>query len=397
VAAPKKYPDELRERAVRLYQETHPRPVIRRLAEQLGVHHEALRNWIRQDEANRGECTDRPTTTETEELRRLRKENAELRRANEILKAASAFFAQEMDPTRREVLNAVAHLRDRFGVGPVLRVLGIASSTFYGWLAQQRNPSARRRSDDQILADIAAIHDRSGGTYGSPRGHATLCRRGVHVSRKRVERLMREAGLQGAFLRKKWRTSSTRQNPAATPAPDLVNRDFTAPRRTGSGSPTQPGSRAGRACSGWPRIVHHSTHPQIRGADRVAPAFRLAQRPVVVPVPPFRPPVAFWNCRAAGVLQVVPQGLRTEMASLTAASGRSSRSRARCHRALPPPPRRCWWAGEHGPVGLRSTATGRASGTSSRRGSLRSARRALVLQGSRGAGRPCCPARARPS
>jgi transposase len=102
VAAPKKYPDELRERAVRLYRETHPRPVIRRLAEQLGVHHEALRNWIRQDEANRGERDDRPTTAEAEELRRLRKENAELRRANEILKAASAFFAQEMDPTRRK-------------------------------------------------------------------------------------------------------------------------------------------------------------------------------------------------------------------------------------------------------------------------------------------------------
>jgi transposase len=85
-----------------LYRQTEPRPVIRRLAEQLGVHHEALRNWIRQDEANRGERTDRPTTPETEELRRLRKENAELRRANEILKAASAFFAQEMDPTRRK-------------------------------------------------------------------------------------------------------------------------------------------------------------------------------------------------------------------------------------------------------------------------------------------------------
>jgi len=102
VAAPKKYPDELRERAVRLYRESDPKPVIRRLAEQLGVHHEALRNWIRQDEADRGERDDRPTTAEAEELRRLRKENAELRRANEILKAASAFFAQEMDPTRKK-------------------------------------------------------------------------------------------------------------------------------------------------------------------------------------------------------------------------------------------------------------------------------------------------------
>ena len=94
VAAPKKYPDELRECAVRLYRDSDLKPVIRRLAEQLGVHHEALRNWIRQDQADHGERDDRPTTADTEELRRLRRENAELRRANEILKATSAFFAQ---------------------------------------------------------------------------------------------------------------------------------------------------------------------------------------------------------------------------------------------------------------------------------------------------------------
>ncbi len=102
VAAPKKYPTELRERAVRLYFESDPRPVVRRLAEQLGIHHEALRTWIRQAQADRGERIDQPTTADLEELRRLRRENAELRRANEILKAASAFFAQEMDPTRRK-------------------------------------------------------------------------------------------------------------------------------------------------------------------------------------------------------------------------------------------------------------------------------------------------------
>ncbi len=99
--APRKYPDELRQRAVKLYRESDPKPVVKRLAEQLGVHPEALRNWIRQDEADRGERSDRPSTTEAEELRRLRKENAELKRANEILKAASAFFASELDPTRR--------------------------------------------------------------------------------------------------------------------------------------------------------------------------------------------------------------------------------------------------------------------------------------------------------
>ena len=101
MAAPKKYPDELRARAVRLYRESEPKPVIRRLAEQLNVHHEALRNWIRQDQVDQGERDDRPTSDMVAENRRLLKENSELRRINEILKAASAFFAQECDPTRR--------------------------------------------------------------------------------------------------------------------------------------------------------------------------------------------------------------------------------------------------------------------------------------------------------
>ncbi|MER7272543.1 transposase [Micromonospora carbonacea] len=65
--------------------------MIRCLAEQLGVHHEALRNWIRQAEADEGERHDRPTSEMAEENRRLRREVAELRRANEILKAASAY------------------------------------------------------------------------------------------------------------------------------------------------------------------------------------------------------------------------------------------------------------------------------------------------------------------
>lgn len=103
--APKKYPDELRARAVRLYRSSTPRPTFRQLGAQLGaqlgVHHEALRNWVRQAEADEAEREDRPTSSENEELRRLRKENAELKRANEILKAASAFFAQEIDPTSR--------------------------------------------------------------------------------------------------------------------------------------------------------------------------------------------------------------------------------------------------------------------------------------------------------
>jgi transposase len=101
VAAPRKYPDELRARAVRLYRESDPKPTIRKLAQQLGVHHEALRNWIRQAEADAGERADRPPTDMVAENRQLRKKVAELERVNAVLRSASAYFASELDQTRR--------------------------------------------------------------------------------------------------------------------------------------------------------------------------------------------------------------------------------------------------------------------------------------------------------
>ncbi|BCK53188.1 transposase [Nocardia wallacei] len=101
MAAPKKYPDELRARAVRLYRDADPKPTIRKLAAQLGVHHEALRNWIRQAEADAGERSDRPTTDMAEENKQLRKRVAELERVNAVLRDASAYFASEPGQTRR--------------------------------------------------------------------------------------------------------------------------------------------------------------------------------------------------------------------------------------------------------------------------------------------------------
>jgi transposase InsO family protein len=115
--------------------------------------------------------------------------------------------------------------RDRFGVEPILRVLEIPVSTFYGWLERRRRPSPRDIEEVWLTEQIERIHADSGGTYGSPKVHAQLRREGIRVSRKRVERLMRTHGLQGAFMRKR-RRSSTRRDPAATPALDLVNRNF---------------------------------------------------------------------------------------------------------------------------------------------------------------------------
>lgn len=116
MAAHMKYPPELRERAIKLYRTSRPRPVIAHLADELGVHREALRGWIRADEKARGErAQTRGGKTPTqlaaedraelavlrEQNRELARENTELKRANEILRVASAFFAKELDPTRR--------------------------------------------------------------------------------------------------------------------------------------------------------------------------------------------------------------------------------------------------------------------------------------------------------
>jgi len=101
MAAPRKYPAELKERALRLWRSTTPRRPIAHVARELGLNPETLRTWIRRDEADRGERADQPTTAEREELAQLRKRVWELERANEILRAASAYFAAELDPTRR--------------------------------------------------------------------------------------------------------------------------------------------------------------------------------------------------------------------------------------------------------------------------------------------------------
>jgi transposase len=98
MARPKKYPDELVQRGVRLAMESG-RPIAH-VAADLGMHPETLRKKVRQAQADSGARPDLPTAQEREEIRKLRQENFELRRANEILKSASVFFAKELDEDR---------------------------------------------------------------------------------------------------------------------------------------------------------------------------------------------------------------------------------------------------------------------------------------------------------
>jgi putative transposase len=106
------------------------------------------------------------------------------------------------------------------------RLLGVSASGYYAW--QDRPPSARSAADAVLLEHIREAHAQSYGTYGAPRLHAELAAKGILVGRKRVARLMRAAGLTGVSRRKGPRT--TRRREGARPAPDLVERNFTAER-----------------------------------------------------------------------------------------------------------------------------------------------------------------------
>jgi transposase len=100
--APKKYPDELRERAVRMVFEIRQESgqqqgAIARVADKLGVNRETLRNWIKQAEIDGGRRAG-TSTADAQRIAELERENRELRRANDILKVAASFFARELDP-----------------------------------------------------------------------------------------------------------------------------------------------------------------------------------------------------------------------------------------------------------------------------------------------------------
>jgi putative transposase len=105
------------------------------------------------------------------------------------------------------------------------RVLGVSPSGYYAW--RKRGLSRRRREDAALLERVRRVWEGSGRTYGAPRVWAELRAGGVRCGRKRVARLMQEAGLVGAYPRRR-RRKTTVQDPRAAAAPDLVGRQFRA-------------------------------------------------------------------------------------------------------------------------------------------------------------------------
>ncbi|WP_182172706.1 IS3 family transposase [Flaviflexus equikiangi] len=233
---PRKYDPELKQRAVRMVSEAlpdHPTrtAAVRHVADLLGVGAEALRTWHRQAEVDQGK---RPgvTTDLAAENKRLERENAELRKANEVLKAASIFFAKGTRPATDEMIAFIDTYRDRFGVEFLCATLrgavrGFITSRGYR-AAKSRPPSARQLKDELLIPEIQRLHEEHYSVYGRRKMHALLKRQGWDIGRDQTHRLMKLADVEGVRRSKKAFTTIP-DSGLALPG-DLVERRFVADR-----------------------------------------------------------------------------------------------------------------------------------------------------------------------
>ncbi|MFE5112056.1 IS3 family transposase [Streptomyces sp. NPDC056663] len=223
-----RYPAEFRADAVALVHSSG-RPVSR-IAEELGVNAETLRQWVKKaaDTAGHSESSLPAAPVQSAkdtEITRLRRQVRELEMERDILRRAAKYFGEGDQLVSR--FQFVEDHRGAFGVKRLCRVLECSRSGFYRWLAGAGARIARQLADAELAEHIHRIHTDSDGTYGSPRVAAELADAGMRVNHKRVGRVMRASGIVGVHLRKKVRT--TIPEPSATPVPDLLRRDFTAP------------------------------------------------------------------------------------------------------------------------------------------------------------------------
>ncbi|HBA4325266.1 TPA: IS3 family transposase, partial [Escherichia coli] len=231
-----RFSPEVRQRAVRMVLESQGEydsqwAAICSIAPKIGCTPETLRVWVRQHERDTGSGDGGFTTAERQRLKELERENRELRRSNDILRQASAYFAKaEFDRLWKKLMPLLDKLREQYGVGPVCSELHIAPSTYYHCQQQRHHPdkrSARAQRDDWLKREIQRVYDENHQVYGVRKVWRQLLREGIRVARCTVARLMAVMGLAGVLRGKKVRTTVSRK---AVSAGDRVNRQFVAER-----------------------------------------------------------------------------------------------------------------------------------------------------------------------
>ena len=149
-----------------------------------------------------------------------------------------------------------------FPIATMARVLGVSKAGYYAWL--RRSPSARAVADRVLIKRIRTIHVTSHETYGVPRIHAELRAAGEKHGRKRIARLMRAAGIVGVS-RRRGTVVTTRRDKDARPAPDLVDRDFSASAPNQLWVADTRSSRLWPAFSTWPSCWMRSAAGSLAG------------------------------------------------------------------------------------------------------------------------------------
>ncbi|PCT28743.1 IS3 family transposase [Escherichia coli] len=231
-----RFSPEVRQRAVRMVLESQGEydsqwAAICSIAPKTGCTPETLRVWVRQYERDTGGGDGGLTTAERQRLKELERENRELRRSNNILRQASAYFAKaEFDRLWKKLMALLDKLREQYGVRPVCSELHIAPSTYYHCQQQRHHPdkrSAHAQRDDWLKREIQRVYDENHQVYGVRKVWRQLLREGIRVARCTVARLMAVMGLAGVLRGKKVRTTVSRKTVAAG---DRVNRQFVAER-----------------------------------------------------------------------------------------------------------------------------------------------------------------------
>ncbi|WTA24476.1 IS3 family transposase (plasmid) [Streptomyces sp. NBC_00853] len=218
-----RYSEEFKRDAVELVLSTGR--TVGSVAKELGVNGESLRQWVRKAQPT-ADGGDAMTPSEREELKRLRKQVRELELEREILRKAAQYFEGDGSLTGRWRFISDHHVE--YGIQRLCRILQVSRSGFYRWRLAEPARAARAEAETALTEQIWTIHGTTRGAYGVPRITRELRETGPVVNHKRVARLMRAAGITGRHLRKGKRT--TVQDARALKAPDLLERDFTAPR-----------------------------------------------------------------------------------------------------------------------------------------------------------------------